>query len=267
MRRLLIFSVSLAALAAVAGCAGEKTAGREPVLSADQRIAISRVAAPLIEKSFGGRLDHPAVQAYVRTVGERVARSLAGGGFPYQFFVLDTPVAAAVALPGGQVYVTRGLLMQLETEGELAGLLGHELAHITAGHGEHIVGVTALAEAADKVPVNGPLPTGAAGRMIDEAVKKLLYVQYSAEMEKEADRLGLDYMVAAGYYPGEMVRLATTFGALAGPDAAWFRNIHTNPAGRADAVRQAVGRKYVDQAGRVGRQEYQREVLDRLKAG
>jgi predicted Zn-dependent protease len=263
---------ALAAALAMAGggCLSSQPAAPPVGLTAEQKINLGRAAAPRIEQEHGGRLENPAVQAYVRAVGERVARSSSLSNWPYHFSVLASPKAGLFALPSGHVYVTRGLLERLETEGELAGLLGHALGHVISGHAERRAGTTdelAAAAAGARVFSPGGAAAPAEFQGLGAVAGRLVAAQYTPEMEAEADRLGLDYMVAAGYHPAEMIRLATLLASMEGRGEAGFARVHPSSADRADAVRAAVSRKYPDRAGRVGREEFQREVLDRLKAG
>jgi len=235
------------------GC-GAPEARDQPVpdrLSLDDEIALGRAAAPALERSLGGLLENLAVQAYVRTVGQRVARSTRLSDLPYRFAVLEAEEPRGVALPGGVVYVTRGVLEDLASEGELAAALARQLAHLAAGHLRAVLneefGLRALRRAAavGKVPAGNGSAEGAADRVAHAAGD----LAYSVEAEAEADRLGLDYLAAAGYNPPQMLAYLRRAGA--GQD-------------RLDAIRAVIDRKYPDRLGRVAEDAYQREVLDRL---
>jgi len=258
-------AVAMAALAAlVAGCDGGSVADRadRSLLTVEQEIQVGRATAPYFEKLAGGRLQTPPVQAYVRTVGERVARAAPRRELPYQFAVLDSPDVRTFALPGGSVYVTRGLLAILATESQLAAALAHEWAHTSVrdlapalgrNHGSRL-----LLDAADAA-VPGP-----AVRRRDETLGRLAKAihdhAYTLETEAAADRLGLDYLVAAGYNPSGMVAFLETLARNAAPGPS------ADPAGRAGRLRKIVERKYRDAGGRVADEEYRGEVLDRLTA-
>jgi beta-barrel assembly-enhancing protease len=245
---------------AATGCL-RPSPGSPFVLSPAQATDIGRAASAAIEGRVGGRLDKPAVQAYVATVGERVARPIGPSPWPYHFIVLGDAAPRLFSLPGGQIFITRGLLDRLQSEAELAGVLGCELAHVSRRHDEIQANLSqsALERAADAAEV---LLAGTRRLSrsevddLDRAAVAWVSVRYSPGMQEEADRLGLDYMAAAGYHPAEMVRAVSLVAGL--DDLA-------TAAGRAEAVRGIVGRKYADRAGRIGRQEFQREVLDRLK--
>lgn len=261
-----------AALAAVlaAGCRSTTSVPQPEAvnLGIEEDVAIGRAVAPRFAKLAGGSLDDLAVQAYVRAVGERVARSTPARALPYEFTVLDSGAPAAYALPGGPVYVTRGLLARLRSEGQLAAALAHQLAHINAGHAGRALrdrlGAAALGDvlvAASDTAARGD----AAARSLDRAAAAVRDLRYDPEAEHDADRLGLDYMVAAGYNPLEAVRFANLCVAMSADDAPGPACLAPGRDGRADAVEAAVDRKYQDRGGRVADEEYGREVLARIK--
>jgi predicted Zn-dependent protease len=250
-------------IAAVAGCGlgGHGDELRIAYLPVAEEVELGRAVAPYVESDFGGRVDNPALQAYVRTVGERVARCTPLHALPYSFSVVEGSAAATVALPGGTVYVTRGLLDKLQTEGELAAALARPMVHINERHtGRQIVqkfGLPGLREI-----ISAPDNAARRARLarLGVAIRDL---PYSAEMQSDADRLGLDYVAAAGYNPAAMVRLLEIIALPAEPKAS---PAAADAGSRVAVIRNMAARKYMDRGGRVGREEYQREVLDRLNA-
>jgi len=263
-------------IGAAAGCAMIQATGERKfmLLTWNQEIQLGRESSPDFEKEFGGRLDNLAVQAYVGSVGERVSRSTTLPELPYQFTVLNSDIVNAFALPGGPVYVTRGLLQVLKSEGELAAVLAHEMGHVNARHGaqqiSRQIGMQVILEVVG----------AAAGRTTDadegqrvknvaKVVGALAGLKYSRDMERQADQLGLDYLAAAGYDPREMVRLLEIFGSLSGEGGGrpveWL-STHPNPENRVQNVGQRIREKYADRGGRVAEAEYQQEVLSRLAA-
>jgi predicted Zn-dependent protease len=171
-----------------------------------------------------------------------------------------------LALPGGPVCIARGLLEKLHSEGELAAALARELAHINARHiGREATarfGVPALVAAIPNAATDTRAEAAARQARLARLAGVLRQLRYDPETEGEADRLGLDYLVAAGYNPASMAELLEI---TAGPASALPAAAPPVLAGRADAIRRMIARKYVDRRGRVGREEYAREVLDRLK--
>jgi len=247
--------VGLALVGACAGC-GEPEPRRPPPpppdrLTLEEEVALGRAAAPAVAEVLGGESDQLAVQAYVRTVGQRVARSTRFSAPPYRFAVLKADEPRSVALPGGVVCVTQGLLRRLDTEAQLAAALGRQLAHLAAGHVRRTLTDRFSLAVLREASAVGAVP---AGRSADpEAVRRvaqaLIAPSYGVDQEAEADRLGLDYLAAAGYNPSEMADCLQRLGE--GQE-------------RAERIRAVVTRKYADRRGRIADEVYSREVLDRF---
>ena len=279
MKRIVLACLMPAALlAAPVGCQRVPTTGERAfiVLTWDQETALGLEAAPELEKEFGGTLENLPVQAYVRTVGQRVAGAVRHADLPklpYQFTVLDSDVVNAFALPGGPVYITRGLLGNLKTEGQLAAVLAHEITHINSRHGSQQIsrqmGIQVLLAAASAAMSRGEKGAQMATKAEDLAkvVVGLINLKYSRGMESEADRFGLDYLAAAGYDPKEMVNLLNVFVSMGGARPPEILSTHPNPESRVGAVEEMIRTKYPNRGGRVADEEYRREVLSRLKAG
>jgi len=275
MKRILLLAAVGVVFAAPVACQRVPTTGKRAfiVLSWDQEIALGREAAPELEKEFGNPLDNLPVQAYARAVGQRVAGAVRHADLPqlpYQFTVLDSDVVNAFALPGGPVYVTRALLKNLKTEGQLAAVLAHEITHINSRHGSQQISrqmgiqvlLAAAAAAAGRTEKGAQMATQAE----DLAnVVGLVNLKYSRGMESEADRFGLDYLAASGYDPREMANLLGVFVSMGGPRAPEILSTHPNPEARVGDVEQMIRAKYPNRGGRVADDEYRREVLNRLK--
>jgi len=275
MRRLATVHIAAAALAVLvgllAGCEGGRTADRTggSLLTVEEALQVGRAAAPYVETLAGGRFENLPVEAYLRTIGERVARSTPRHELPYQFAVIDSADVRGYALPGGQVYLTRGLLAKLVTESQLAAALAHQLAHISARHV-----VPALCEACgrgellDAVAAAESAAAGTAAQPQNEALARLakaIYEHaYDPDTEAAADRLGLDYLVAAGYNPSGMVTFLEVLARSVRPGDSAVPNVDTES--RARRIRKIVERKYRERGGRVADEEYRSEVLDRLKS-
>ncbi len=149
---------------------------------------------PKVLKAFGGAYNDARVADYVTWLGGRLAANTESPTLGYTFTVLDSPVVNAFALPGGYVYISRGLMALAESEAELAGVLGHELGHVVARHG---------AQRASKATVAGLLG-GLLGGGISQSLGGLYLRGFSRDQELEADRLGVRYIKRAGYDPGAM---------------------------------------------------------------
>ncbi len=195
-------------LAAIGGCAVNPVSGdTQLAISESKEIAIGREADPQVRKEYGV-YDNPALQAYVNEIGQRLAQNSHRSNLQWTFTVVDSPEINAFALPGGYVYITRGLMAYLNSEAELAGVLGHEIGHVTARHGaqqqaqSQVVGIGAIA-----MEVLGQvyLGRGGAGQVASQAGQGLWLLPNSREHELEADRLGAEYLQRIGQDPATMI--------------------------------------------------------------
>jgi predicted Zn-dependent protease len=203
------------AVTALAGCVINPVTGdRELALvSPDQEIAIGEQQYEPSQQMQGGEytLD-PELASYVAGVGQKLA-AVSDRQLPYEFVVLNSSVPNAWALPGGKIAVNRGLLTELDTEAELAAVLGHEIVHAAARHGALAMQRGLLLQAAllaTQVAAQrsdyGGLTVGAAS-----LGAQLLTMRNSREAELESDYYGMKYMAAAGYDPNAAVSLQETF--------------------------------------------------------
>jgi len=151
---------------------------------------------------FGGAYADPALTGYVASIGNLLTRTSETPDTKFTFTVLDTPIVNAFALPGGYVYITRGLLALADNEAEVAGVLAHEIGHVTARHSAERYGQTMAANVLglglELLLGHGPATD------IYGAVAGVALRSYSREQEYESDLLGVRYMARAGYDPGAM---------------------------------------------------------------
>ena len=127
--------VLLAALAlGFSGCTVNPITGEEELMffSQDEDIELGRKYAPEVEKQLGGRIEDADLQSYIDGIGQKIARVSHRPEIEYHFQAVDDEMTNAIALPGGYVYITRGLLEKLASEAQLAAILGHETGHIVA---------------------------------------------------------------------------------------------------------------------------------------
>jgi beta-barrel assembly-enhancing protease len=248
-------------------------AGSGCSVTPEQELQLGRQNHGKFEQEAGGRYPDPGVQAYVSSVGMQMARLAGRPDMQWQFHVLNSDQINAFAVPGGYIYITRGLLFRLKSESELAGVLGHEAGHIAARHSARQIetsqtvgllsaGVSILAEQAGY----------AVGKDVSEAAAGLYLMRYSREHETEADYLGLKYMVSAGYNPTGMIGVMQTLkaasgGAKSGPLGEWT-STHPDPGNRIGYLTQEIRSKYAAaaQTGRTGDDEFRRNVLSRRQA-
>ena len=202
--KLLALALWAAAIAAVGGCATNPVTGGTDIvtISEAQEIEIGRKTHPQILQQYG-RYDDEALQQYVNEVGQRIAAKSHRPNLQYTFTVLDGDDVNAFALPGGYVYITRGIMAYLNSEAELAAVLGHEIGHVTARHSvRQQTGATAAGVGAMVVGIlTGSGDLANVANMAGSA----LVSGYGREMELEADQLGAEYLDRIGYEPEAMI--------------------------------------------------------------
>ena len=199
-----------AALALSAACATNPVTGKKQVslLSEAEELAIGQQQDAEIRREMGV-YDDQNLQRYVSDIGQAIARNSHRPNLPWSFTIVDSPAINAFALPGGYVYVTRGILAYLDDESELAGVLGHEIGHVTARHAAQAY--TRQAEAnlglmilSIFVPSTQPFTDLSATGL------GVLFLRHGREAELEADRLGVEYGSGAGYDPAGVPRFLAT---------------------------------------------------------
>ena len=202
--------VALLSLLVLADCATNPVTGRPEVvlLSEAQEIQMGKEAAPQIAASMGIYQDDE-LQRYVEAIGKRMAAASERPHLPWEFHVIDDSAINAFAVPGGFIYVTRGILATMNSEAELASVLGHEIGHVTARHSVSQMTRAQFANIGLGVGMIGLAVVGAgqAGQMLGQMVGsgvQLLFLKYSRDDETQSDDLGLRYMSASGYAPSEM---------------------------------------------------------------
>lgn len=215
-RRLFSYLLATTTFMSLLGCATNPATGRRELIliPPNQEIALGIEAAPQFEQEFAGKVPNDALQQYVQSVGQKVAAH-AERKMPYDFAVLASDVPNAFALPGGKIYITAGLLRLMSNERQLAGVLGHEIGHVTAGHSvqgmQRQMGAAVLVEVA-KSAGGGKYGTIAGGAA--QVTSSLVNLRYSRSQEYESDQLGIRYASRAGYNPWGVVELLNILGSL-----------------------------------------------------
>jgi predicted Zn-dependent protease len=202
-------------------------------LDREEEARLGREQHPKVLAQFGGAYEDPKVQAYVESVGNRVKEVTELKDEEFTFTVLDSDVVNAFALPGGYVYVSRGLLALARDEAELAGVLGHEIGHVVARHTAQRYDRTRVGQLGAVAAQLGGMLLGGylggqggaqAGAQLGGqlgAAGATYYVQgFSREQEFEADELGVEYLRGAGYEPRAMASFLQQLSAEDGLKAA-----------------------------------------------
>jgi predicted Zn-dependent protease len=249
-------------LVALPACATNPITGERQLtlISETQEIQLGREAAEEAEQSIG-LVDDVTLQAYVERIGSALAKTSERPELPWTFRVVDDPTPNAFALPGGFIFVTRGLLNLMDSEAELASVLGHEIGHVTARHSVTQISNQQLAQ----------FGLGIGGILVPEiqpfgqalgAGLQLLFLKYDRDAERQADELGFKYARAHGY---DLAEMADVFEALQrygdrqeGRSAlpSWLAT-HPAPQERIERARQrAAGLGAQPPNARLGRAEY-----------
>ena len=233
------------ALLAVACSTNPATGKREfNIVSESQEVAIGQQSHPEILKQFGVYDEKPELNRLVDRIGHEIAAKSERPNLPWTFTVLDTPIVNAMALPGGYVYVTRGMLERINSEDELAGVLGHEIAHVTARHAAQQISRQQLAQVGLMLGavVAGPQVLQQYGQLAQLGLG-LLFQRYSRAQESQADILGTGYMANAHFNPIGVERMLMTLQRLDKNPASgidkYFQS-HPDPAKRVKDVHEKV---------------------------
>src|SRR5205809_4720305 len=226
------------------GCAVNPATGSRQLMliSESQEIAMGRDYDNQVAASIGLYPDS-GLQRYLQQFGARLAATSERPNLPWSFRVVDDPVVNAFALPGGYIYVTRGILAHLNSEAELAGVVGHEIGHVTARHSVSQMSKQQLAQIGLAVgTIASPEFERFAG--LASAGLGILFLKYSRDAERQADDLGLRYMRRVSYDPREMphvfellTRVSQAQGGGRVPE--WLAT-HPDPENRRGRIEQEV---------------------------
>jgi predicted Zn-dependent protease len=210
-RRATLIAVFLVIPFFLIDCAKNPVTGRRQIalISESQEIAMGREAHPEVLVQFG-EVRNQALQSYFAKLGKQIAAVSHRPDLPWQFTLVDDPLVNAFAVPGGYIYLTRGILAYMNNEAELAGVLGHEIAHVTARHSVSQLSKAQLFNLGLGV---GTLfsPTFQQLSSLAQMGVGVLFLKYSRDDEREADKLGVEYMYRLGYDPRELGDFFTVF--------------------------------------------------------
>lgn len=223
-------------------------------ITEEQEIALGLQAAPEMMAEFGGLDPSSEAQAFVDEVGRQLVENSKASRTDYQYefhLLADTQTINAFALPGGQVFITAALYDRLQTEGQLAGVLAHEIGHVVARHGaEHIAkaqlteGLTGAAVIAAYDPEN---PNSQYAAQMAQMVGQLVTLKYGREDELESDKLGVEFMAEAGYDPTALIGVMEILAeASSGNQQPEFFSTHPNPGNRIGQIEALIADYFPD---------------------
>ncbi|HED18952.1 MAG TPA: peptidase M48 Ste24p, partial [Gammaproteobacteria bacterium] len=206
VRLTVLLLISIFAFTLLQGCATNPVTGDQDfvLMSESEEISLGAKYNEQILREMSVYPD-PELAAYVDQVGQRIAKVSHRPQLNYHFTVIDTPTVNAFALPGGYIYITRGILAYLNSEAELAAVLGHEIGHVTARHSVR------QQSAATATGIAGTVlgaATGVPGSQdLFSVFGKAMLSGYGREQELESDRLGAQYLARSGYDPQAMLEV------------------------------------------------------------
>ena len=239
-RHALLDLCAIAGAAFLDGCAVNPVTGKREfmLMSEQQEIALGKQSHPEITASYGVYSDK-TLQDWFGKKGGEMAWITPRRNLPYTFTVLDSPVVNAFAVPGGYVYITRGILGYFNDEAQFAGVLGHELGHIEARHSARQYSKIQLANLAIGV-----------GSVLSEEFNRysflvsigttLMFLKFSRDDERQADRLGVQYSSMCGYDAVRMSEFFVTLGRLSpsGGSLPEWTSTHPDPGDRVAATKR-----------------------------
>ena len=259
----LLIALALAGFALFKYCASSQTneitgETQHINMSPQQEIAMGLQSAPGMAEEFGGLSNNTQAASIVKQVGQKVVAASDAHRTPYQYdfhLLADPNTINAFALPGGQVFITEGLLMRLTSDGRtldqdmLAGVLGHEIGHVVARHSaeklaqsELAQGLTGAVTMATYDPNN---PNS--GAYIAQTVANMIQLKYGRDQELQSDDLGVRFMLQAGYAPEKLIDVMEILKQAAGPNRTpEFQSSHPDPGNRQEHIRAAI-QKYKGQ--------------------
>lgn len=227
------------------GCSTNPATGQNQLsfYGAESEIKMGQQADESIIRSLGLHPDEE-LQNYVSELGLRLAASSERPDLPWTFRVVDSPIVNAFALPGGYIYITRGMLLHLNSEAQLAAVLGHEIGHVTGRHSVEQMSRAQLAQAGMIVAAIASEDVRRYGAYAQQGLG-LLFLKFGRDDETEADHLGLRYMTRQGYNPWEMESVFQTLDHTSArselnPIPDWI-STHPSPEDRMEEINNAIG--------------------------
>src|SRR5688572_18508500 len=192
------------------GCAKNPVTGKRDfmLLSESQEVAMGQQSDPEIVKFFG-IYDDKELQQFINEKGQQMAAVSHRKNLKYEFKIVDSPVVNAFAVPGGYVYFTRGIMAHFNNEAEFAGVLGHEIGHITARHSVDQYTKSTIAQV---LMIGGLIVSKELRAFANEAnmAMQLMFLKYSRDHESQSDELGVEYSTKIGYDAREMAGFFNT---------------------------------------------------------
>jgi len=270
MRKILLL-INCILLLWLTGCAVNPVTGKNELALVSEATEINigtKQYLPARQMQGGDYKTSPAIVSYVKRVGQRLA-AVSDRQLPYEFNVINDSTPNAWALPGGKIVVNRGLLVELESEAELAAVLGHEIVHAAARHGAKgmergmlLQGAIMAVGVASHNSDYAQLAVGGAG-----VAAQLVTQKYSRDAEREADFYGMHYMSRAGYDPAAAIKLQQTFVRLSeGDNSSWLKGLFaSHPPSPERVAANRVTASTLPPGGEVGHDHYTHAIASLVR--
>ncbi len=224
----------------IAACTMNPATGQRQLtlMSQAQEIQMGQQTHPEVLATFGA-YDDPEWQSYIQALGSKIAATSERPELDWTFTVLDNPVVNAMALPGGFIYINRGILANFNSEAELVSVLGHEIGHVTARHSVEAMSRAQLAQLGLGVAAVASEEFRQYAGLASQGLG-ILFLKFGRDDENQSDALGLRYMTRAGYDPHEMPKVFSTLdrvtqaqGMRGNPE--WM-STHPDPGNRVENI-------------------------------
>jgi predicted Zn-dependent protease len=242
MKKLILIGFAIGVFTGPFGCVRNPATGKRQIVlvSEAEEISMGQKSDPWVREEYGVAAGQ-RLQDYVEGLGHKLVRVSHRPNLEWHFTVVDSPVVNAFALPGGYVYVTRGILAYLGNEAELAGVMGHEIGHVTARHSVRQITTEEFAQ----------IGLGA-GSVMSPALSQLgslaqsglgmMFLRFGRDDEREADRLSVEYAARAAYDPRQVSSFFDVLGRFSAAEdrqtiPGWL-STHPNPPDRVEATRK-----------------------------
>jgi predicted Zn-dependent protease len=220
-------------------------------MTPEQEIAMGLQSAPQMAQEMGGLSSNQQATAIVKQVGQKIVQNSVAKSTPYRYdfhLLADQRTINAFALPGGQIFITEGLLFRLSEDGRtlsedmLAGVLGHEVGHVVARHSAERLAQMELAQGiTGAVTMATYDPSNPNSGYIAQAVANMLQMKYGRDQELQSDNLGVRFMMEAGYDPRNLIGVMEILKQASGPNRTpEFQSTHPDPENRKEAIEAAI---------------------------
>jgi len=250
----------VAAVFFLSACATNPVTGRREFSIVSDKTAneMGAKAYPQIRQEWGGDYSDPKVQAYVASIGKSLAAVSDSPDLPFEFRVTNSSQLNAVTLPGGRIFITRGLMADLENEAQLAAVIGHEIGHATARHGRSAmsrnIALQAVAAVASTI-VDFESKTQASRLLGRTALQagligaQIATFKWSRDQENQADELGVIYMMKAGYDPEGAIQVQELLASKEKKNPGYFQALFRSHPVSAERIKHVTRFVYTNEAG------------------